>query len=325
MRILDPAFSILDELEQQSLAVRIEYCGRICYKSEERIDQASAEPFVARMLQHQHNSVLEMAVVTLLADCPDTETINALYACLPRFLHIDQLNSKQLLITGSVRAFRELWQQCRHEVLPQALFRFLLTRHPLFFADMAGSAALPVLDVSGVAVRKLALAEVDIFPAALLARHRFLAVRFIVNRAVTHELVRHRPCSFLQESQRYCRYSSDRFGNEVTFIRPLFYPEDSKEFELWRQTMEACEQSYLRLLETSSPQAARSVLPNSCKTEIIVYANLSQWQHIIALRTSAAADPSMREVMLPLQEELARRYPALFPQSRIDASGTDRP
>ena len=94
---------------------------------------------------------------------------------------------------------------------------------------------------------------------------------------------------------------------------------------MWRQTMEACEQSYLRLLETSSPQAARSVLPNSCKTEIIVYANLSQWQHIIALRTSAAADPSMREVMLPLQEELARRYPALFPQSRIDASGTDRP
>lgn len=320
MRIVDPSFSILDELEQQSLAVRIEFCGRICYKSEERIDQASAEPFVRRMLLHQHNSVLEMAVLSLVVHCPDAGAISALYACLPRFLHIDQLNSRQLLITGSVRALRELWQECPHEALSQALFRFLLARHPLFFADLAEKADLSE-EISDIEVRKLPLAEVDRLPADLLAQHRFLAVRFIVNRAVTHELVRHRPCSFLQESQRYCRYSSDRFGNEVTFIRPLFYQEGSQEFELWRETMEACEESYLRLLETSSPQAARSVLPNSCKTEIIVYANLSQWQHIIALRTSTAADPSMREVMLPLQEEFARRYPALFAVCKADTLG----
>ena len=321
MRIVDPSFSILDELEQQSLAVRIEYCGRICYKSEERIDQASAEPFVRRMLQHQHNSVLEMAVLSLLADCPDAGAVSALYACLPRFLHIDALKPKQLLITGSVRAFRELWQECRHEVLPQALFRFLLARHPLFFADLTGEAA-PSTDHSGIELRKVPLTEVDNLPQRLLARHRFLAVRFIANRAVTHELVRHRPCSFLQESQRYCRYSSERFGNEVSFIRPLFYQQGSEEFELWRKTMAACEKSYLCLLETSSPQAARSVLPNSCKTEIIVYANLSQWQHIIALRSSPAADPSMREVMLPLQEELARRYPALFSRPKVEDSAS---
>ena len=310
MRIVDPSFSILDELEQQSLAVRIECCGRICYKSEERIDAASAEPFVRRMMQQQHSSVLEMAVITLELQCPDSDVISAFFACLPHFLHIDRLASKTLLITGSIRAFRELCQHCPSGVLPQALLQFLLAQHPLFFADLQAG-ALPSPH-PGVTIRKLTLAEVDVLPIELQARHRFLAVRFIVNRAVTHELVRHRPCSFLQESQRYCRYSSDRFGNEVAFIRPLFYAEGSPEFKIWQQSMEASERNYLRLLETSSPQAARSVLPNSCKTEIIVYANLKQWQHILRLRTSSAADPSMREVMLPLQTELAARYAKLF-------------
>ena len=149
-------------------------------------------------------------------------------------------------------------------------------------------------------------------PVDQRARHRHLAVKFIVNRAVTHELVRHRPCTFLQESQRYCRYADDKFGNEVTFIKPLFFAADSPEFAVWKESMAAMERQYLRLLETSSAQAARTVLPNSCKTEIIVYANLAEWRHILALRTSRAAEPSMREVMIPLQAELRRRYPAIF-------------
>jgi Predicted alternative thymidylate synthase len=125
-------------------------------------------------------------------------------------------------------------------------------------------------------------------------------------------LVRHRPCSFLQESQRYCRYSADKFGNEVTFIKPVFFTEESEEFALWKQSMATMEAHYLRLLQTSSPQAARTVLPNSCKTEIIAYTNLLEWKHIFALRTSPAAEPSMREVMIPLAQELQHRYPAVF-------------
>jgi thymidylate synthase (FAD) len=76
--------------------------------------------------------------------------------------------------------------------------------------------------------------------------------------------------------------------------------------------MEAMEQQYFRLLETSTPQAARTVLPNSCKTEIIVYANLLEWRHILTLRTSTAAEPSMREVMIPLQQKLQQRFPTVF-------------
>jgi len=128
---------------------------------------------------------------------------------------------------------------------------------------------------------------------------------------VTHELVRHRPCSFLQESQRYCRYSQDKFSNQVTFVKPVFFPEDSNEFVLWKQAMEDTEKLYLKLLETSTPQAARTVLPNSCKTEIITYCNLAEWKHIFLLRTSAAAEPSMREIMIPLEKEMKKRYPIL--------------
>jgi len=306
MRVIDPSFEILDHLDRESLPVRIEYCGRICYKSEDRIDRDSAIPFVAKMAEHGHNSVLEMGVVTLAVNCGEEETAE-LFATLPRYLQIDR-REDGLLITGSVRAFREMLvfhPQCR---LVRAMAWFLHRRHPYFFDTILppeGLAPLP-----GITVNKVELADVDRLPADLLARHRHLAVKFIVNRAVTHEIVRHRPCSFLQESQRYCRYSDDRFGSEVTFIRPLFFSRDSPEYQTWERAMRLTEEMYLALLETSSPQAARTVLPNSCKTEIIVLANLAQWRHIFFLRTSQAAEPSMREVMIPLQEEMQRRFPA---------------
>jgi len=308
MRIIAPSFAILDELDRQSLPVRIEYCGRICYKSEYRIDSGSAIPFVSNITANGHNSVLEMGVVTLTVTCATQEPIRAFFFRQPKFLYIDQPRENQLLITGSIRAFREMHFFHPDDAISQAITRFLRSRHPYFFEEPEPFADAP----AGVAIEKMELAEVEQLPPLVCAKHRFLAVKFIVNRAVTHELVRHRPCSFLQESQRYCRYSADKFGNEVTFIKPVFFEEGSEEFILWQQSMEAMEAQYLRLLHTSSPQAARTVLPNSCKTEIIVYANLLEWQHILSLRTSPAAEPSMREVMIPLAQELRHRYPAVF-------------
>ena len=310
MHIIDPSFRILDDLDQASLAVRIEYCGRICYKSEHRIDPESAIPFVRKMAEHGHNSVLEMGVVTLRVECASPEPVAALFFCQPKFLQIDRLAADRLLVSGSVRAFREMLGNHPDDLVSRAIARFLARRHPYFFEGL-----LPAPDASaaaGITVTKVPLAEVERLPVDQRARHRHLAVTFIVNRAVTHELVRHRPCTFLQESQRYCRYADDKFGNEVTFIKPLFFAADSPEFAVWKESMAAMERQYLRLLETSSAQAARTVLPNSCKTEIIVYANLAEWRHILALRTSRAAEPSMREVMIPLQAELRRRYPAIF-------------
>jgi thymidylate synthase (FAD) len=311
MRIIEPSFTILDDLDQQSLAVRIEYCGRICYKSEHRIEKESAIPFVKKMAAFGHNSVLEMGVITLVVDCSTPEPINNLFFCQPKFLQIDWLNTHRLLVTGSIRAFREMRLFHPADTISKAITVFLAKRHPYFFDTFLADTG--EASPSDVTVEKMGLKTVDQLNSAQRAKHRYLAVKFIVNRAVTHELVRHRPCTFLQESQRYCRYSDDKFGNEVTFIKPLFFDEQSTEFTIWKKAMEDMEQQYFRLLETSTAQAARTVLPNSCKTEIIVYANLLEWQHILELRTSKAAEPSMREVMIPLQQELQKRYPTLFP------------
>ncbi len=308
MKIIPPSCEILDYLDRESLPVRIEHCGRICYKSEDRITHDSAIPFVAKMAEHGHSSVLEMGVVTLEV-CADAKFADELFLRQPKYLHISR-EGDRLLITASIRAWREMLINHSDCSAVRAACALLNDRHPYFFSTILPEWGLTA--VLGIAVRKVPLEELERMQPGLLAKHRHVAVKFIVNRAVTHELVRHRPCGFLQESQRYCRYSDDKFGSEVTFIKPMFWDEGSAEYALWRQAMEETERLYFKLLETSTAQAARTVLPNSCKTEIIVYANLEQWRHIFKLRCSKAAEPSMREVMIPLREEFTKRWPVLF-------------
>jgi len=292
MKIIPPSFEILDDLDQQSLAIRIEACGRICYKSEDKITESSAEPFIRKIIKHGHNSVAEMAVVTIRVAVENEAAITALLATVPRYLRIDRLDALTLLITGSVRGFREICLFHPEVPMVQAISAYLAARHPLFYFDLTPADGWK--DRPGINVEKVPLAEVEQLAPELLARHRHMAVKFVVNRAITHEIVRHRPCSYLQESQRYCRYSESKFDNQVTFIKPLFFEEGGPEFLLWEEAMRETERLYLKLLSTSTPQAARTVLPNSCKTELIAFANLVEWRHIFKLRTSAAAEPSMR-------------------------------
>jgi thymidylate synthase (FAD) len=249
-----------------------------------------------------------MAVVSFRITCPPGH-VQRFVACQPKFLVIDT-TTDGMLVTGSIRALREFYRCHPENQVINDFLQVLIGKTPYLFESIfAQDKALP--RDPELIVRKLSLQEVDDLPEKLRLRHRFVSVRFIVNRAVTHELVRHRPCSFLQESQRYCRYSHDKFDNQVTFIKPMFFQEESKEYGLWKLAMELAEVTYLKLLETSTPQAARTVLPNSCKTEIIVFCNLAEWQHIFALRTSPSAEPSMREIMIPLQKEMHRRFPII--------------
>jgi thymidylate synthase (FAD) len=158
--------------------------------------------------------------------------------------------------------------------------------------------------------------------------HVSFSVRFICDRGVTHELVRHRLCAFSQESTRYCNYTSPF---EMIFILPLWfkfigegeytrsirlnnYNQDIDEKEvIWFNHMLNCENVYEILIDKGwSPQQARSVLPNSLKTEIVTTANLREWKHIFSLRTSQAAHPQIREIMEPLQIELNKILPELF-------------
>ena len=143
--------------------------------------------------------------------------------------------------------------------------------------------------------------------------HAAITVRFICDRGVSHELVRHRLASFSQESTRYVNYSKGKFGSEITVIEPCFWPSNSHEYNIWKQACEHAEMVYMSLVNSqSTPQEARSVLPNSLKTEIIVTANPREWRHIFKLRCSKQAHPQMREIMLPLLDEFNKSWPSLF-------------
>lgn len=231
MQIVVPRFIIEDEIDGEKILHNIEYYGRTCYKSEDKITPNSARRFVAMLLKNGHESVIE---------------------------------------------------------------------------------------------------------------HEKVTVRVICDRGVTHEIVRHRLASYSQESTRYCNYSSDSFGSGVTFISPFFFRRDNQgkkvkaptgflfeedslpqiewgeaeinEFDVWFMTMLVIEWAYLALINEfgRSPQEARSVLPNSLKTEIVITYNLREWRHFFKLRCSNKAHPQMREITIPMLTEFQSKIPVIF-------------
>lgn len=174
------------------------------------------------------------------------------------------------------------------------------------------------------------------FVPMLLARghesvleHQSFTVKFICDRGVSHEIVRHRLASFSQESTRYCNYSNDKFGNELTFIIPEWITTDQLDLVMhlneynYMRTLESTKAWYLIMHESENkynllikagwkPEQARSVLPNSLKTEIVVTANIREWRTIFKQRTSKSAHSQMRELICPLLDDLKAILPELF-------------
>lgn len=143
--------------------------------------------------------------------------------------------------------------------------------------------------------------------------HFSFTVRFICDRGVSHEIVRHRIASYCQESTRYCNYSKDDFCSEITVIEPLFLEHGTKGYDLWETSCLIAEEMYFKLLDWGcSPQEARAVLPNSLKTEVAMTANIREWRHFFKLRCSSAAHPQMREVACMLLNMCKEQIPILF-------------
>ena len=143
--------------------------------------------------------------------------------------------------------------------------------------------------------------------------HASLTVRFTCNRGVSHEIVRHRLAAYCQESTRYCNYSKECFDSEITVIRPTYMAPGMKDFEIWEKAMNSCENAYFDLLDYGcTPQEARSVLPNSLKTEVVMTADMREWRHFIRLRCAPAAHPDMRVVARLLYDLLKSTYPVFF-------------
>lgn len=207
----------------------------------------------------------------------------------------------------------------------------------------------PSLDEAADNIQRLRFIDSEKFVRKLIERgheamleHVSITVKFIVDRGVSHELVRHRLASFAQESTRYCNYSKDKFGNEITVIEPSFfmdipkerreliqciifgtsenYPDDitphERAYFSWVYGCHMSEASYFSMLEEGcSPQEARSVLPNSLKTEVVMTANLREWRHFLNLRAAGVTGkphPQMLEVAVPLLKHLRKLLPAVF-------------
>lgn len=202
MKIIEPSVELVQELDAEKIMKHIERAGRVCYKSESRISDKSAEKFIANIIKSGHESVIEHVSITF---------------------------------------------------------------------------------------------------------------KIICDRGITHEIVRHRLASYSQESSRYCDYSNDKFDGELTFIKPCFWTEDDENFKLWKQTMETLEKNYLAMRKNGvRPEQARSILPNSLKTEIFMTANLREWRHFLKLRTSNRAHPQMREIALKIYDILNKNLPVIF-------------
>lgn len=147
-----------------------------------------------------------------------------------------------------------------------------------------------------------------------MLEHSQLSVLFTCDRGVANELVRHRIASFAQESTRYCNYSKEKFGGELSFVKPSYISDGTREYYAWETVCADVEAAYLCMVNDRKmrPEQARCVLPLCLKTEIVVTANYREWRNIFKLRTPVAAHPQMRELMCPLLLELQKKIPVVF-------------
>lgn len=279
MKIVEPSATILEpELAGLSVCQRIDRCASVCYQRPPKPSEEEARAFCRTLIERGHLPALEFATIHLAMPFLDS-----LSWCEEKYLHVHHNRNSQVgVVSGSIRA----WMETGYRPYPWDL---LASEYPLFFAKS---------DRPRGSVR---FATPDEIPW----QHKHVAVRVICSRATSHELVRHRPCSFLQESQRFCRYD-----DEVTFIRPEWA---DGEWALFRAHCETSEMMYrVRIAKGLSPQQARGALPNDTKTELIVYASLPEWKHVFAMRCGKAADPEMRRIMVPLREQFKTEYPEMW-------------
>lgn len=273
---------------------KIEKCGRVCYKSEDKITEDSAEKFVANVIKRGHEAVLEHASFifkvsrSVYEDL--REKVNFVENHYPVKMYLRFTDSYGCIVSGNVRAWRDFFWFAG---VPPYMGDFVKTNpilFPEFKDDITFSLKKGEWNISQISTNDL------VFTYQRLV-HEDVSVKFICDRGISHEIVRHRPASFCQESTRYCNYSKDGFGGEITVIKPMSFDCSDSPYRIWKRSCENAETAYFDLLdEGCTPQEARDVLPNSLKTELIMTAPLMEWCHFFNLRMSPAAHPQMQEV-----------------------------
>ena len=279
----------------------IELCARTCYKSEDKITDESAEKTIRGLYKSNHWAMLEHEYLYFVL------SIDRFYKFRSRFQFIE--NETQIpvfsflhfagesCVTGSIRAWLEFFEATATKSYPTAdidvtMLRLAHNQLPTLFGAPK--------------------CEEDVTGVKLLTREEFIntvnqdflfttlphTIRFITNRGVSHELVRHRIASFAQESSRYVDYKS---SNQITVIRPCIHETDIENYNNWHYAILMAETQYMNLRKQGiAPEIARGVLPNDCKTEIVVTATENEWQHIVDLRyhgTTGRPHPQIQQLM----------------------------
>ena len=299
MKLIKPSFTIIEQQAGlEGIYKQIEMAGRTCYKSEDKITETSAKEFVDRMIKSGHGAMLEHGTV---------------YLAIPMTTYApDAVNKYRDNAYSKVNDCDEF-----------------------IFTDKYGDevAAWCVTTNLRVLVENDCLEDLEFLCKPTEYHERRYTVKFICDRGVSHEFVRHRVFSFAQESTRYCNYSKDKFNNEITFIIPCwmddsqvghhdtgdiinqaynFLPVECNpgEYEeiLFMDIMAKAEFNYNELIKKGwKAQEARAILPNSLKTELVMTGFVSDWKHFFELRDAKSAHPQALELASPLHQEFLTR------------------
>ena len=315
MRAIQPFAEIMDVDIGIDVLKKIEWVGRTCYKSTEQITDESAPKFVTNLIKRGHEAMLEHAsfcfeidygVYRYLKDYIQVMSDNHGFKSFLRFTVEDRV-----LMSGNVRAWRDLFKNMKEHIGIPVFFKDFIRQNPVLFYEYLTE----VFDQ--VNVGSIRPVHTDDLKSELeFLTHCDVTVRFVVDRGISHELVRHRPASFAQESTRYCNYGKDKFGGKITFIIPEFFQYGSPEWKGWKKAMEDAENMYLKLTEMGvTPEKARTVLPNGLKTEVIMTTNCQEWRHFFSLRacnSTGKAHPQMLEVSRPLLDDFKKSISVIF-------------
>lgn len=280
MKLIESSVQIIKEKDPYKM---IELAGRTCYKSEDKITEDSAKEFVDRMIKLGHGAMLEHGTIYL--------------ACLVFDGDVDNNNN----LTPNHRFYK--YQSNKYSKVKVAQYAW------------SGEDVACVTTNLRVLVENNWLDDLKTYRCEPTRYHeRRITAKFICDRGVSHEFVRHRVFSFAQESTRYCNYSKDKFNNEIVFIIPSWaevnkfgeiVADDNECFYHFKRSLEFAESNYFTLLNNGwKPQQARQVLPNATKTELVMTGFESDWEHFLSLRTSKNAHPDAQQLSLKLRELL---------------------
>ena len=323
MNIITPSFL---EIKNENPQKHIEEIARTCYKSTELITENSHKKFIKSLYDRKHWAMLEHFVFCYIIKDQDfipladkrfiihTDTVlNLPQKPYQEVRHVVSFSARSLLDILELnenphinRVIIELIEQVVYDYDCDELFgnRFKKVNNDFRYVK--------VDDITTLTPEEQWI-------------HGWKSIKFICDRGVSHEIVRHRDASFAQESTRYCNYAKDKFGKEITVIKPCYLKDGSNNpnnemvaWGVWKRAIENSEKSYFEMLNLGcTAQEARAVLPNSLKTEVIMTARNHEWGHFFELRCDKAAHPQMRELSLPMFNYFNTSNPLLFNKDNI--------